>query len=59
MCPAQDNVIVLTLLIINIIFCPLSDPDVGPSVLVCDVGRIYFHFTLRSVRPQVCSVLVW
>ena len=36
-------------------FCPLPDPDVGPSIFVCDVEHTYFHFGLR---PQVCSVLV-
>ena len=24
-------------------FCPVSDPDVGPSVLKCDVEHISFH----------------
>ena len=32
-------------------FCPLPNPDVGPSIFVCDVEH--------TVRPQVCSVLVW
>ena len=39
-------------------FCPLPDPDVGLSIFVCDVEHIYF-FPFWSVRPQVCSVLVW
>ena len=38
-------------------FCPLPDPDVGPSIFACDVEHTSFHFW--SVRPQVCSVLVW
>ena len=38
-------------------FCPLPDPDVGPSIFVCDVEHTSFHFGL--CRPQVCSVLVW
>ena len=38
-------------------FCPLPDPDVGPSIFVCDVEHTSFH--VGSVRPQVCSVLVW
>ena len=25
-------------------FCPISDPDVGPSVLVCDVEHTSFNF---------------
>ena len=39
-------------------FCPLPDPDVGPSIFVCDVEHAYF-FPFWSVRPQVCSVLIW
>ena len=27
-------------------FRPLPDPDVGLSVLVCDVENTYFHFVL-------------
>ena len=38
-------------------FCPLPDPDVAISIFVCDVEHTYFH--VGSVRPQVCSVLVW
>ena len=37
-------------------FCPLPDTDVGPSIFVCDVA---YFFPFWSVRPQVCSVLVW
>ena len=36
----------------NYDFCPHPDTDVGLSIFVCDVE----HW---SVRPQVCSVLVW
>ena len=25
-------------------FCPLPDPDVGPSIFVCDVEHTSFHF---------------
>ena len=35
--------------------CVLSDPEVGPYVLVCDFEHTSFHFGL----PQVCSVPVW
>ena len=38
-------------------FCPLSDPDVDISIFVCDVEHTSFH--VGSVRPQVCSVLIW
>ena len=38
-------------------FCPLPDPDAGPSIFVCDVEHTSFHFGF--MRPQVCSVLVW
>ena len=27
-------------------FCPLPDPDVGPSIFVCDVEHTSFHFGL-------------
>ena len=37
--------------------CPLPDPDVDISIFVCDVEHTSFH--VGSVRPQVCSVLVW
>ena len=37
-------------------FCPLPDPDVGPFVFLCDVEHI---FSFWSVRPKVCSVLIW
>ena len=35
--------------------CPLSDPHVGPSVLVCDVERTSFHVGLVA---GICCVLV-
>ena len=38
-------------------FCPLPDPDVGLSILVCDVEHTSFKFW--SVQQQVCSVLAW
>ena len=46
MCPAQDHFIFPTLLIIQYDFCPLSNPDAGLSVIVCDVEHTYFHFGL-------------
>ena len=38
----------VTLLIMS--FCPLPDPDVGLSVLVCDVEHTSFHFGLCSLK---------
>ena len=44
-------------------FCPLSDPGVGPSVLVCDVEHKSFHFSypklaanLLCCRYLICSL---
>ena len=39
-CPAQDNFIFLTVLIISMTF----DPDDGLSIFVCDVEHTSFHF---------------
>ena len=33
-------------------FCPLSAPDVGPPVLVCDVEHTSFHFALIYIVIQ-------
>ena len=38
-------------------FCPLPDPDVGPSIFVCDVEHTSFHFGLCG--RKFSSVLVW
>ena len=35
-------------------FCPLPDPDVGPSVLVCDVEHISFHFGVCGRKFVPC-----
>ena len=35
-------------------FCPLFDPDVGPSVLVCDVEHTSFHFGLCGCKFVLC-----
>ena len=45
MCLARDHFIFLTLLSISY-FCPLPDPDVGLSMLVCDIEHTSFHFGL-------------
>ena len=36
-------------------FCPLPDPDVCPSVIVCDVERTSFYFGLCG-RCDLCQV---
>ena len=35
-------------------FCPLPDPDVGPSIFVCDVEHTSFHFGLCSRKFILC-----
>ena len=35
-------------------FCPLSDSDVGLSILVCDVKHTSFHFGLFSSKFVLC-----
>ena len=35
-------------------FCPLSDPDVGPSIFVCDVEHTSFHFGLCGRKFVLC-----
>ena len=44
----------LTLLIVSMTFCPLPDPDVGLSVLVCDVEHTSFYFGLRGRKFVMC-----
>ena len=34
--------------------CPLPDPDVGLSILVCDVEHTSFHFGLRCGKFVLC-----
>ena len=46
----------LTVLIIYD-FCPLPDPDVGLSILVCDVEHTSFHFGL-CIRKFVLVLYV-
>ena len=36
-------------------FCPLSDPSVGPCVLVRDVEHTSFHFGLCDHKFVLCS----
>ena len=35
-------------------FCPLPDPDVGPSIFVCDVEHTSFHFGLCGRTFVLC-----
>ena len=52
-CPAQDHFIYLTVDYIYD-FCPFPDPDVGLSVLVCDVEHTSFHFALGGRNFVLC-----
>ena len=53
-CPAQDHFIFLTVYIIIYEFYPLPDPDVGPSIFVCDVQHTSFHFGLCGRKFDLC-----
>ena len=35
-------------------FCPLADPDVGPSIFVCDIEHTSFHFGLCGCKFVLC-----
>ena len=35
-------------------FCPLPNPDVGPSIFVCDVEHTSFHFGLCGRNFVLC-----
>ena len=35
-------------------FCPLPDPDVGPSIFLCDVEHTSFHFGLCGRKFVLC-----
>ena len=53
-CPAHDQFIFLTVLIIYYDVCPLPDPDVGLSIFVCDVEHTSFHFGLCGRKFVLC-----
>ena len=55
--PAQDHFIFLTVLIICD-FCPLHDPDVGLSILVCDVEHTSILVCAAPSLFCVCLVSV-
>ena len=35
-------------------FCPLPDPDVGPSIFVCEVEHTSFHFGVCGRKFVLC-----
>ena len=35
-------------------FCPLTDPDVGPSIFVCDLEHTSFHFGMCDRKFVLC-----
>ena len=54
-CSAQDHFIFLTVHVDYICeFCPLPDPDVGPSIFVCDVEHTSFHVGLCGRKFVLC-----
>ena len=54
-CPAQDHFIFSPVYNIYIYeFFPLPDPDVGPSIFVCDVEHTSFHFGLCDRKFILC-----
>ena len=55
-CPAQDHFFFHSVHYIYD-FCPLSEPDVGPSIFVCDVEHTYFHFVCAAAS-LFCACLV-
>ena len=52
-CPAQDHFSFLSVHYIYE-FCPLTDPGVGPSILLCDVEHTSFHFGLCGRKFVLC-----
>ena len=53
-CPAQDLFIFSHSVHYICDFCPLPDPDVGPSIFVCDVEHTSFHFGLCDRKFVLC-----
>ena len=39
-------------------FCPLPDPDVGPSIFVCDVEHILLSILVCAAASLFCANLV-
>ena len=53
-CPAQDHFIFSHSVDYIYEFCPLPDPDVGPSILLCDVEHTYFYFGMCGRKFVLC-----
>ena len=53
-CPAHDHFIFLSVDYIYE-FCPLPNPDVGPSIFVCDVEHTSFHFGLSGRKVNLAE----
>ena len=53
-CPAQHHFIFSHSVHYICDFCPLPDPDVGPSIFVCDVEHTSFHFGLCGRTFVLC-----
>ena len=53
-CPAQDHFILSKIADYIYDFCPLPNPDVGLSILVCDVEHTSFHFGLCGRKFVLC-----
>ena len=56
MCSSQHHILFITLHNADYAYdvCPLPDPDVGLSVLVCDVEHTSFHFGLCDRKFVLC-----
>ena len=52
--PAQDHFIFSHSVHYIYDFCHLPDPDVGPSIFVCDVEHTSFHFGLCGRKFVLC-----
>ena len=53
-CPAQDHFIFSHSVHYIYDVCPLPDPDVGPSIFVCDVEHTSFQFGLCGRKFVMC-----
>ena len=60
MCPAQDHFSFLTFFYYVYDVCPLPDPDVGSSVLVCDVVMLSIRLStvVCAAASLFCACLV-
>ena len=53
-CPSHDHLFFSHIADYVYDVCPPSDPDVGPSVLACDVERTSFHFGMCGRKFVLC-----